>query len=98
MSVALNEFKDTAYVDKVKAQLVRYENLVNWLSSYESLIKTSIMFAKYRFHKSGIIDFNELPEMIMESLSLEGMSNDDTRESLQNVLLMAVKIMLLEGG
>ncbi|CAI4058561.1 hypothetical protein SUVZ_03G1010 [Saccharomyces uvarum] len=98
VSVALSDSKDIAYVDKVKAQLVRYENLVNWLSSYESLIKTSIMFAKYRFHRSGIIDFDELPEMIMDSLSLEGMSTDDTRESLQNVLLMAVKIMLLEGG
>ncbi|CAI4056721.1 transcription initiation factor TFIID subunit TAF2 SKDI_03G1060 [Saccharomyces kudriavzevii IFO 1802] len=98
VNVALNDVKDIAYVDKVKAQLFRYENLVNWLSSYESFIKTSIMLAKYKLHKKGVYEFSELTEMIMDKFSVEAGCTDRNRESFQNEFLMALKIMLLEGG
>lgn len=98
VEVAVNDFKDVAYVDKVKTQLFRYENLVNWLSSYESLIKTSIMFAKYKLHKVGAYEFSELTGMIIDTLSLGTNNADVSRESFQNEFLMILKIMLLEGG
>ncbi|CAI4037623.1 hypothetical protein SMKI_03G0980 [Saccharomyces mikatae IFO 1815] len=98
VDAALNDVNDAEYVGRVKAQLFRYENLVNWLSSYESLIKTSIMFAKYKLHKGGVYQFCELTGMIMDTLSSSVNSTDVTRESYQNEVLMALKIMLLEGG
>lgn len=98
VKVALNEYKDEAYMEKVKTQLLRYENLVNWLSSYESLIKTTIMYAKYKLHKVGAYDFTELTGMIMHTLTLGINNGDISRESFQNEFLMVLKIMLLEGG
>lgn len=94
--------EDTSYLMKVKSQLERFENLGEWLPSYEFVVSRAIFEAKFRLAEEKLLDFNdtELSRLFNCCLEMSGFPENTVkmREGITDLLLLVFKILLCQGG
>lgn len=105
VSASLTKPDDKNYIQKVITILDRYESLDRWVPSYQLLITKTIFQQKLILHMSGVYEFQDLNRILAYSLDNEEVrknfhkdSISKKREGLEDIAILACKIMLLEGG
>lgn len=99
---AISNPKDKEYLAKVMEQLQRYQNLEEWMPTYQLLVKKTLISEKLRLNVEGLYDFEDLYEVLEQTLEQEPKPTDDNiprfREGSQDIALESFKILLVEGG
>lgn len=94
--------EDRAFLHKVLDQLHRYQNLDNWMPTYQLLVRRKLMAEKLELNTEGLYEFKDLNEVLEQTLCGIDLALDNGipryREGLQDISLLAFKILLLEGG
>lgn len=98
----LSNRDDKDYLSKVLEQLRRYQNLEDWMPTYQLLVRNTILQAKLRLGVDGLYEMNDLGDIML------GAFEDDSkipntgvprlREGSQDLALAAFKTLLVEGG
>lgn len=96
---------DKTFTKKVLDQLHRLENLDKWIPSYQLLITKHIFEQKLKMHMANIYDFHDIDDVLQYSMNFEEMKETYSkaqvmkfREGLEDISLLAFKILLVEGG
>lgn len=102
MDCALTNRHDRDYLEKALEQLRRYQNLEEWMPTYQLLVKNAILMAKLRLGVEGLYDMNDLSKILLftseEELKTVEVNVPRLREGSQDLALTAFKILLVEGG
>ena len=99
---ALTNRHDRDYLEKALEQLRRYQNLEEWMPTYQLLVKNAILKAKLRLGVEGLYDMNDLNKILLftseEEVKTAEVNVPRLREGSQDLALTAFKILLVEGG
>lgn len=98
----INNKNDNGFLNKMLDQLHRYENLDDWMPTYQLLVRKKLMSEKLRLNTEGLYKFDDFNEVLEKTLCEISLTSDNGipryREGLQDITLLAFKILLLEGG
>ncbi|EDO19103.1 hypothetical protein Kpol_2000p71 [Vanderwaltozyma polyspora DSM 70294] len=99
---AINSPSDTNFIGKLLEQLYRYESLDKWTPTYQLLITNTILSEKLKLNSKKLDRFEDLNSILLYTLSPDALNfNSDAirmREGLEDIQLVAFKILLVEGG
>lgn len=93
---------DKDYLGKTLEQLRRYQNLEEWMPTYQLLVPNAILSAKLRLSVEGLYDMHDLTKILLftsdETTKTPELSASRYREGSQDLALTVFKILLIEGG
>ncbi|SCW03063.1 LAFE_0G02124g1_1 [Lachancea fermentati] len=99
---AIQDKNDTSFVKDLLHELQRFENLDQWIPSYQLLVTKSIMLQHLRLAVDDLYVYEDLSKVLEFTIKSEANSslNEVThmREGLQDLVLSAFKVLLIGGG